>query len=190
MTRVAATAACAVLLTAGCARTPEVAVPDDCASRRTGDPLTAGFLSGTWHLEWRVTSRDLRYQPPSAPYPPATAVRGTITFDLQALAATRDSVLAPTAPLRGVIHAPLDSVLARTPPGWAAGAVPFAHHALGAPAGAFAVRVGTDSCSACGHLIVRGTRQADLVCGIWRQTFRGTGDRGTFILRRAAQAAS
>jgi len=93
-------------------------------------------------------------------------------------------VLSADTPFRGIIRAPLDSLLARTPPGWAEGVVPFVHQSLGTPEGAFALLVGTDSCADCGHLILRGTRQGELVCGLWRQTFLGTGDRGTFVLRR------
>lgn len=174
-----------VLLVAGCAGASRPAAEDDCAIRATGDSLTAGFLAGTWTLELQVTSRELRYHPPSEPYPPANAVRGTVTFDVQLPAPQRDGALAPDAPFGGVVRAPLDSLLARTPPGWADGAVPFVHRSAGMPAGAFGLLVGSDTCADCGHILFRGTRRADIVCGLWRQRFLGTGDRGTFILRRA-----
>src|SRR5689334_16993653 len=133
MTRFTTAATLPLVFVVACARTPPAAAPVDCATQRTGDRLSAAFLDGTWRLELQVTSRELRYQPPSAPFPPANEVRGTITFDMRTLASTRDSVLAQDAPFRGVIQAPFDSLLARTPPGWDGGVVPFAHRALGAP---------------------------------------------------------
>lgn len=181
-------AAAALVLLAGCAPAPRPTAESDCTISRTGDPLTAGFLDGSWQLELAVTSRELRYQPPSAPLPPVNAVHGMMTFDVRGVGARRDSALAPDARFGGVVRAPLDSLLARTPPGWAHGAVPFVHHAMGTPEGAFALRLGADTCVDCGHVILRGTRHGDRVCGLWRQAFLGVGDRGTFILRRRGAA--